>query len=80
MKPGFFDARDELIDKMKAAGFAPLEVCNHRIAFFDSGVDGKVFKAKAMAAGAKAGVVVELAQRRVDPGSGLLIDYPECCD
>ena len=80
LRPGLFDARDALIDIMKAEGFRPLEKCNHRVAFYDSGSDGKAFKAKAKAAAASLGLVVELAHRRVDPGQGLLVDYPECCD
>jgi len=57
-----------------------IEACNNRIAFFDNGCSSDLFRAAVRKAARQAGAVVQLAERRKDPGLGLLVDYPECSD
>ena len=53
-----------------------LESCLLRAAFYDDGSNESDFAKAAAAAASRHGAEAELAQRRVDPGVGLILDEP----
>ena len=58
---------------MDKQGFALLETCNMRAAFYDAGQEMEAFVDAAERAAAASGLEVVYAARRIDPGCGLLL-------
>lgn len=75
------DRRGQVTDLLEAKGWVLLEACNMRAAFVDApSASSRTFRVDAQAAADSVGVALELADRRVDPGTSLIVDFPELSD